>query len=1407
MARNWLQAFAAGAPIALITAIGLIYRPGLSSSGIGPPPPPMLASDAGSETPSAYCIDRMLSPLRALAAGQSPAPVEKPKEPPNPVVITAHDAGAEVGTTVTVREAKEETQPEDALAKAIGDLNLDPIEVRIATVPDPSEPELRYNFDTVVQSLRLGVEAPTESGQYLRDATWLPWGDRFAPSSKGEESEACRLTTPAMMTFRSSTGPRRLMVLLLVGETPVEGIHQRAMRTALDVVKRLSPDATELQLIGPTFSGSATSLRLALDRSNLKVPVRMISGSATGDEVAKIVAGSPDAAPKVQFRRTTRRDSDLECAFMLFARHWSGVHPAKGDRRGDEAENGGPTQVLENVALLYESGTEFGDRAATDAGAEACAYEPEVRLRFPFHVSAIRDAYDTLDQATRSAAKPEIGVRPTVLDVPMRDRGKVTDIENDPSPKTTVAEDLTLTNLLATISRTGARYVAIRATDTTDAIFVARKVRDVAPDVRLVFFVSDALFLHPEFRQDLLGSFVISPYPFFGTNDFTLDDHVARRTHMPFNGSLGEGVFNAVLAAEHTSSQQLLEYDYFQPLEGMAPDLPIWFSAIGRSSIAPISVRLWPACGAVYTGVGSDAVVDCGRKAVHDNWPVDDIKARELEVDPDVTPPNFWHIVFGAVMLAAVLDRLRQRQARAAMMCVELPAFVGRADFKDQPLDHALGVAKFHFYSAIRTFVFVVAIGYMGAVQWLSLVTYGVNQERVLPWVVAIIGLGAFVLGAFSFARRVGWYLGQAAQIQQHVREDAGIWKLLLSPARSAHWQFGLYAIGHLLFWFIAWPAELVRARSPVEPRTRNETDPPELAPNWVEHRFGWVWRPISRGLGFAEPDNNRTSAETSLRQLEVLACFSVIIATALTVLLVFDLRSHGLGIGHFVPGMQEPNPNMTLFVLRSLPLTNGISPAAPILVSLACVYCWVRGRMARLQLVHGVSLIAPKDGISDAVSTPIRFILFPAVTKEPGTTHLEEPVNSNAAGVRSTQSANAVARDVERFTHVERCFLNAILRPSTGASYFAGIVAILLIPVVLFALKTPSTMESVHGTLLLFGSLSLCSVLITATLLQFVLYWLRLDVLLKRISAHPLGRAFDRVYLFVRDSIEDQVSRSPNDLLRLAALATKYAELARRAPKNPKFSCAGMAARAETMEEARRVALAVSASPNAAADVDAKRKPSDPTAAQLVEGRALGQEIVNAASELVAEVLEKAWCEPRPVPPKAAESEEKSAEKAKGDEGDLLDGLENAAGISKEEVAWVREAQSFVVTTVATIVNRHVRQFRFFLYTLTACALLLLFGLSMYAFEPRRLLLTCIWAVMGTVVGVGFWIFFELEQNTLLSRITGTEPGRVEVSSTLVWRVVSWGVLPLVSVAAAQYPSVASALLSWTEPFLRALH
>ncbi|HWO10492.1 MAG TPA: hypothetical protein VNN80_13465, partial [Polyangiaceae bacterium] len=364
-------------------------------------------------------------------------------------------------------------------------------------------------------------------------------------------------------------------------------------------------------------------------------------------------------------------------------------------------------------------------------------------------------------------------------------------------------------------------------------------------------------------------------------------------------------------------------------------------------------------------------------------------------------------------------------------------------------------------------------------------------------------------------------------------------------------------------------------------------------------------------------------------------------------------------------------------------------------------------------------------------------------------------------------------------------------------------------LPGLLFYLKPLSTLERTEGNWLLGIGLALAALLIGNTLIQLLQYWLALERLLKLILQHRLGRAFRRVAPFVRDSAAAQVSRSPHDLLRLCSCVTCLDDLVRQLEQLKEVTsrelCQQLVLRRREAIEVRDRALALASGSNAG---DAAER----------EAR-LGRELVEASRALV-EVLTPYWDGSRDAfLQRKTREPNASATRVTWQPGRselppaisvVTSGQEGGGEANPElppELLWLRDAESLVATVTTLILGRHVRQFQYFVYTLTGCALLLVAAVSTYAFEPHRLLLTWIWAVVGATVALGLWVYLEIDRNGLLSRIAGTTPGKLTWDGALAVRIVTWVAFPLLSVAAVQYPELANQAFAFLEPFTRALH
>jgi hypothetical protein len=164
----------------------------------------------------------------------------------------------------------------------------DRISFLIATLPDPENPSLRYEFDRFSDSIQLAMSHEN----YFLAKSFLPWTDQPAskPASVETINGAAESRRPGVMLFSRADRadqehPARdsLMVVFTVGETPTGGVDPAAMRSALDqvawlrgwigaggasapahLVELTRQEPREITIIGPSYSGSATSIKQIL---------------------------------------------------------------------------------------------------------------------------------------------------------------------------------------------------------------------------------------------------------------------------------------------------------------------------------------------------------------------------------------------------------------------------------------------------------------------------------------------------------------------------------------------------------------------------------------------------------------------------------------------------------------------------------------------------------------------------------------------------------------------------------------------------------------------------------------------------------------------------------------------------------------------------------------------------------------------------------------------------------------------------------------------------------------------------------------------------------------------------------------------------------------------------------------
>jgi hypothetical protein len=410
------------------------------------------------------------------------------------------------------------------------------IRALVATVPDPIDSSLTHLFDQMVDS----IQRAAEGEGYVLDRFYFPWQESV--SEKASDSTISKLLPlepkeqgkpenghsgkPGLLLFRNPqqipNGESKvpLLAVFLVGETPTFGIDKIAFACALNEAVKLEK-GKEVKILSPCFSGSQTSLALSL-RQWVES-----SGSASLEKITMIGGGSAVSKsglesclknshphkenmppPEISFRSMVISSPLLKRALLAYL--WRQNSQYSPNARSDK------------MVILAESNTSFGSNAGfgkaraeknqTEDGKDSRIIKEGnwlvTYIPFPLHISEARSAY----QRESSQRSEEILYRDapgSKLRIPTESNKKARDTQPSFAPQMAAAiNELSLSALLAAVSRDGYRYVGIIATDERDSIFLARLVREQCPDVQLFTIQPTLAYTHLEYSTFLRGMLV-----------------------------------------------------------------------------------------------------------------------------------------------------------------------------------------------------------------------------------------------------------------------------------------------------------------------------------------------------------------------------------------------------------------------------------------------------------------------------------------------------------------------------------------------------------------------------------------------------------------------------------------------------------------------------------------------------------------------------------------------------------------------------------------------------------------------------------------------------------------------------------------------------------------------------------
>ncbi len=443
----------------------------------------------------------------------------------------------------------------------------------VATLPDPRS-VYSGSFDFLLAAMRRAME---KEG-YAFNSHWFPWSEKKETlRSSGPETRE-----PGLLLFRQES-PKTpggeaetwvLKVVLIVPENPHSGVQKDTFRKALNLIahyqeKDTAPSSGEQQvrvdIVGPTYSGSTASLRMAVEqvaRKKTNWSFRIVSGTATSPANEKLFSNSR-YEKRISFRTLMANDDVYAGEILTWLKDKYKIKPG-------------------NIVWLVETSL-FGMTYREMGG---------TIIPFPMHIRHTRTAFA---RAKQTAAEKE-GAPATVLELSLAESqaDTFTPAPFDPVLSTRRAE-MVLANILTTISKKRTEAMGIIATETKDKLFLAEVIHRYAPDMRLFTTDADLLLAHPDYKLYCHGMLVASTYPPIpyvdeSNNDTQGDEKHVSRSLLQFPSDAARGIFEAVLT--------LIKAKHEPDLRG------VWLSVVGNQSLWPLHFAPNRTLGPPHQGFG-----------------------------------------------------------------------------------------------------------------------------------------------------------------------------------------------------------------------------------------------------------------------------------------------------------------------------------------------------------------------------------------------------------------------------------------------------------------------------------------------------------------------------------------------------------------------------------------------------------------------------------------------------------------------------------------------------------------------------------------------------------------------------------------------------------------------------------
>jgi hypothetical protein len=440
------------------------------------------------------------------------------------------------------------------------------VEALIVTVPDPELGSLSQYTDQALEAIQRGAE----SKNFRFRRFWVPWSRTRTNDLPTEAQRQPGLMIFDQEIFAAGKAPKMLLAFL-VPETPTAGLDRELFAKAIQY--RYALQKGELKILGPSFSGSATSLRLALadaafgtnspnlndQRCEISAKperrFRIVSGSATNPKNSSLL-NCPALGSTYRAARTSDNMTDI------WLQRWLESHQ------------------FTNLAILSESDTAYGD----SFGREAHSSETKTSFYpFPSEISRVRAAYDEDAELKKQRQTSSAQQRTTLELRPGTNgeyRGRIPMYSPDVTP---ILQEKVLLEYVRAAREKRHDLVQVAATDPRDLMFLTDFFRSRYREAYYLVFDTDHLF-SAQSSYSLEGLLSVADYPLFRE---AKPWHATSPTTASMSTQFANGFFNAMIVqlGEPDVPMALDQRTYNEMDRG-----PVWVTVNANGSSWPLAV-------------------------------------------------------------------------------------------------------------------------------------------------------------------------------------------------------------------------------------------------------------------------------------------------------------------------------------------------------------------------------------------------------------------------------------------------------------------------------------------------------------------------------------------------------------------------------------------------------------------------------------------------------------------------------------------------------------------------------------------------------------------------------------------------------------------------------------------------